>query len=181
MTRKKKANSDPFRMLRTRLRDQRAKMSNSMREDNSRTGEWLRIFYKSILARRNSIRQQHFLPGRDCQLLVSIVDNISDAPETLESMAGDKHADVRTAVADNANTPVETLMILAQDENADVRYSLAENNNLPAGVLEVLSEDENPYVAVRAKNTLDNRSKGKSALTAPFQGIFQNTRPGWAM
>jgi hypothetical protein len=73
----------------------------------------------------------------------------------LEQLASHHDPSVREAVADNMNTPIDTLWVLAADECVDVRYAIAENHNIPIAVLSFLTEDENPYVACRARATLE--------------------------
>lgn len=185
MARKKKTNAPAFEMLRRRLRAHRARITRVHR--NVVSGRWLRAFYKNILPTdTSSAKVQQFLPIRDCQLLVSVVDNICDAPETLSAMAENKHPEVRTAVADHPSAPVEVLMTLAHDPDVDVRYSLAENNNMPSPVLAELTHDENPYVAVKAQNTLCRRmnsdveiKSSKDNLLDAFKA-FPKTRSRWA-
>jgi hypothetical protein len=52
-------------------------------------------------------------------------------------------------------TPLRLLNKLAFDENPDVRYEIAEDANTPFDLLRMMTEDENPYVAERAKRTLN--------------------------
>ncbi len=179
MSRKKNAYAPAFQMLRSRLRAHRARINRVQRE--VKAGAWLRAFYKNILpTEKSSSKVQIFLPTRDCQLLVSVVDNITDAPETLSAMAENKYAEVRTAVADHPSAPVDVLMTLAHDPDVDVRYSLAENNNLPSPVLAELARDENPYVAVKAQKTLGRRQTGCDNLLDAFKDAFPTSMNSWA-
>jgi hypothetical protein len=73
----------------------------------------------------------------------------------LEQLAQHHDPSVREAVADNINTPIDTLWMLAADESADVRYAMAENHNVPIAILSYLTDDANPYVACRARRTLE--------------------------
>lgn len=75
-------------------------------------------------------------------------------PDALMELAAHGDVEVRTSVADHQNTSLETVMILAQDESVDLRYAIAENHNVHADVLNVLTGDENPFVAYRARKTL---------------------------
>ncbi|MDP3510869.1 MAG: hypothetical protein Q8T09_23075 [Candidatus Melainabacteria bacterium] len=171
MSKKKTQSASAFEMIKVRLRAERARLACSARSVAAET--WLRAFYKNVSVRRtNTIKEQLFLPVRDSQLLVAVVENIGKAPETLSQMAADKHPEVRTAVADNPAAPVSTLMALAHDPDVDVRYCLAENNNLPSPVLSELTRDENPYVASRAQDTLGRRIKtaARAGTYAPFVG-----------
>jgi len=83
----------------------------------------------------------------------------------LSELASHADVEVRIAVADQRNTPTETVMILAQDDSVDLRYAIAENHNIGADVLRILTEDDNPFVAQRAKKTL-NRIMGGASLVA---------------
>ncbi len=95
---------------------------------------------------------------------------VAEHPDTsfaaLRELAGHADVEVRTAVADNRYTPFETVMMLAQDESADLRYAIAENHNIHADVLSMLADDDNPFVAHRAKKTLE-RVQGSSTMAFP--------------
>ena len=180
MSQKKTLNASAFQMLKIRLRAERDRIARSTRSVSA--GSWLRAFYKNISVKRtNTVKEQLFLPVRDSQLLVAVVENIGDAPEVLAQMAEDKHPEVRTAVADNPAAAVDTLMALAHDPDADVRYCLAENNNLPSPVLSELTRDENPYVATRAQATLGRRIKAAARVNihAPFAEVFSISGNNW--
>ncbi len=62
---------------------------------------------------------------------------------------------MRASVATNPAAPQEVVEILSRDENADVRYSMAECDHMQFHVLDRLANDENPYVAERARVTLE--------------------------
>lgn len=88
-------------------------------------------------------------------LLQRIAENPRTPPEVLAELAEHHEAEVRVAVAENRNTSQETAWRLVRDENLDVRYILAESYHLPKEMLELLADDDNPYVAVRARKTLN--------------------------
>jgi hypothetical protein len=69
--------------------------------------------------------------------------------------AGNYDAQTLIDVGDHVNTPVEVHLVLATHDDADLRFALAENHNLHESVLNVLIEDANPYVAHRARMTLE--------------------------
>lgn len=87
--------------------------------------------------------------------LTRIAENISMPASMLEQLALHSDSSVREAVADNPNTPLDTMWLLARDESVDVRYAIAENHNVALAILTFLCEDENPYVACRARATMD--------------------------
>ena len=181
MSKKKTQNASAFQMIKIRLRAERARLARSARSVSA--GSWLRAFYKNVsVLRANTFKEQLFLPVRDPQLLVSLVENTGNAPEMLSQMASEKHPDVRCAVADNPSSPVGILMALAHDPDVDVRYSLAENHNMPSPVLTELIHDENPYVATRAQNTLGRRIKAAPRITrdVPFVGNVGSSGVNWA-
>jgi hypothetical protein len=94
-----------------------------------------------------------------------VAEHPSTSVPTLIQLAGHTDVEVRTAVADHRNTPLVTVMALAQDESADLRYAIAENHNIHADVLSMLAHDDNPFVAHRAKKTLERL---RSPLIAMF-------------
>lgn len=180
MSKKKTQNTSAFQMIKIRLRAERARLARSARSVSAES--WLHVFYKNAsVLRANTFKEQLFLPVRDSNLLVSVVENISGAPEVLSQMAADKHPEVRTAVADNPASPVGILMALAHEPDVDVRYSLAENHNMPSPVLSELTRDENPYVATRAQDTLGRRIKAAArvGIHAPFVGNFTASGANW--
>jgi hypothetical protein len=95
------------------------------------------------------------LIGNGC---VSLLERVAEHPNanatTLSCLARHPHPDVRSAVTSNRAASEEDLWKLAEDESADVRYALAENPHIAEAILRLLSEDEHPYVAHRAKTTL---------------------------
>jgi hypothetical protein len=99
---------------------------------------------------------------------------LAEHPDTstyaLSELAAHDDVEVRTAVADQKNTLTETMMILAQDVSADLKYAIAENHNIHADVLNMLTEDDNPFVADRAKKTLD-RIRTYSLLSFPVTKV----------
>jgi hypothetical protein len=44
---------------------------------------------------------------------------------------------------------------VAKDESVDLKYAIAENHNIDVDVLIMLTKDDNPFVAHRAKKTLE--------------------------
>jgi hypothetical protein len=102
----------------------------------------------------------------------SIAENPSLPPSVLEELASYPDKEVKAAVGDNRNTAADTLMMLARDDDVDVRYTLAENHNIPLDVLQLLLEDDNPYVADRARRTI-NRLNQPAILKTMFG--FGNT------
>lgn len=89
------------------------------------------------------------------------------AEEILAILSISPIVEIRIAVADNRNTPEHILSLLAMDEDSDVRYSMAENHNLDFELLQTLAEDHNPYVAMRARQTLD-----RVQVTQIYHGDF---------
>jgi hypothetical protein len=101
MSKKKTQSASAFEMIKVRLRAERARLASSAR---SVCGRKLAACLSTRMfqcGRTNTVKEQLFLPVRDSQLLVAVVENIGEAPETLSQMAADKHPEVRTAVADN--------------------------------------------------------------------------------
>lgn len=84
--------------------------------------------------------------------------------QTLEELASSDRPHVRAAVGDNPNVTGEILKRLACDEHVDVRFSLAENCNLDQEILQILTHDENPFVACRARRSLELRKGGPVEL-----------------
>jgi hypothetical protein len=104
------------------------------------------------------------------------------SPLLLEELAQSQCAEVRGRVAENPSTSLAVLLylthdpseevrisltynahelplsVLANDKSVDVRYALAENLHAPQAVLKTLSHDDNPYVATRARRTLELQS-----------------------
>jgi hypothetical protein len=100
-------------------------------------------------------------------LLERIADNPNTSKRTLRQLACHPAASVRAAVAENVTAPAEALEILVTDDDIDVRYRLAENPNVQMAILESLTEDSNPYVAERARRTI-NRLTAQAVVTAKF-------------
>jgi len=46
-------------------------------------------------------------------------------------------------------------MSLACDSSPDLRYAMSENHNIHKDVLNLLADDDNPFVAHRARKTLE--------------------------
>lgn len=97
----------------------------------------------------------------------SVAESPTTSKDILRQLALHASNDVREAVAENANAPLDIVLTLALDESADVRYSIAENHNSHVQVLNLLAVDANPFVATRARKTLD-RLQGFSLLQLPF-------------
>jgi len=95
-----------------------------------------------------------------------VAEHPSTSIDALRKLAAHADVEVRTAVADHRDTPLETVMLLAQDESVDLRYAIAENHNSHANVLSMLAQDDNPFVAHRARKTLE-RVCGHSILAFP--------------
>lgn len=88
-------------------------------------------------------------------ILELIAGNANCTPSLLKKLAMHPSAQVRAATAENHQTSLETLWQLVKDADADVRFGLAENHRMPETILKALSEDENPYVACRARKTIE--------------------------
>jgi hypothetical protein len=115
---------------------------------------WEEDRFAALAATHTTVLNGIFL-DTSVSCLQRIAENSSVPARMLEQLATHPDPAIREAVADNVNTPVDTVLLLASDESCDVRYAMAENHNLPISVLSVLIEDENPYVACRARTTLD--------------------------
>ncbi|HNB24614.1 MAG TPA: hypothetical protein PKZ32_19490 [Candidatus Melainabacteria bacterium] len=94
--------------------------------------------------------------NRGIQNALVKVAETADAPSILADLAGESRREIRMAVADNVHTPCNIKAALANDKDADVRFALAENHSTPLEVLRTLQDDQNPYVAGRAKMTLEH-------------------------
>ncbi len=99
-------------------------------------------------------------------VLVKVAET-ADAPTVLAELAGEARREVRMAVADNVHTPCRVKAALANDNDVDIRYALAENHGTPLEILMSLQDDQNPYVAERAKKTLE-RLQMKHLLKGAF-------------
>ena len=105
--------------------------------------------------------------------VMDAAENSSTPADILALLAESCDVKVRMAIADNRNAALETTMLLAQDEDADLRYQLAENHNIDESVLVFLADDSNPFVAHRARKTL-NRLKGGTIVALPMLKVVQN-------
>ncbi|MBA3856951.1 MAG: hypothetical protein C0507_08605 [Cyanobacteria bacterium PR.3.49] len=105
--------------------------------------------------------------NRGIQNALVKVAETADAPSILADLANESRSEIRMAVADNVHTPCHVKAALAQDKNIDIRFALAENHSTPLDVLQGLQDDNNPYVANRAKLTLE-RLKMKHLITGEF-------------
>lgn len=83
-----------------------------------------------------------------------LAENIETPADILMDLACDESAEVRASVSENGNTPVPILEFLAQDQSVDVRFSIAENHRIPLHILQIVARDENPFVAARARHTI---------------------------
>jgi hypothetical protein len=84
-----------------------------------------------------------------------VAENVHTPLGTLIKLALDEDVEVRVALSHNAKLPPPLMWYLCTDPSNDVRYSMAENPHFSAEVLQHLAEDANPYVAFRARRTLD--------------------------
>jgi len=111
------------------------------------------------------------------------------SPKALALLAQSEIPGVRARVAENPNCPLALLSWLAQDSNpevrlsvvynpkappiffqwllndgcADVLFALAEDHNLAHSFLEQLSQNDNPYVAERAKQTIERVAREEAS------------------
>jgi len=113
--------------------------------------------------------------NRGIQNALVKVAETADAPSILADLAGESRTEVRMAVADNVHTPCYVKAALATDKDADIRFALAENHSTPLEVLQTLQEDSNPYVAGRAKATLE-RLKMKHLVNGQFLAPVKQLR-----
>lgn len=113
--------------------------------------------------------------NRGIQNALVKVAETADAPSILADLAGESRSEVRMAVADNVHTPCHVKAALAHDKDADIRFALAENHSTPLEVLESLQDDPNPYVAGRAKSTLE-RLQMKHLLKGQFAAPVRKLR-----
>jgi hypothetical protein len=107
--------------------------------------------------------------------LQHVAEDANTPRHLLDDLALSEDYNVRMAVADNPNTPVDLLMVLVRDEHLDVRYALAENHNIDTAVHKLLMEDDNPYVADRARRTL-NRLSCAPVINCQFGSQIQPSR-----
>ncbi|MBY0551031.1 MAG: hypothetical protein K2W95_27380 [Candidatus Obscuribacterales bacterium] len=87
-------------------------------------------------------------------VLLRIAEHQNASEDTLNELACAPDTEVRAAVADNCNASVTTQWQLCFDPSADVRFHQAENSNTQLRILMHHLSDENPYVARRARATL---------------------------
>ena len=73
----------------------------------------------------------------------------------LALLSQDDSVEVRISVADNPRAPIAILELLARDPNPDVRFAIAENAKILPDILGFLTLDDHPYVADRARKTLE--------------------------
>lgn len=126
-------------------------------------GEALRIRWLIAVNPNTPPSVLETLANSSCpDLLERIAENPATGSVTLARLGFDPSPAVRAAVAENSKTPAETVQMLARDENVDVRYRLAESYHVPVAVLQELAEDENPYVAHRARMTLQRIARSES-------------------
>lgn len=117
------------------------------------------------------------LSSHKCEsVVIRVAENCNTAAEVLESLALHPLTDVRIALAENSNTPIRIVLNLALDESVDVRFSLAENHNVPLAVLRVLCEDENPYVACRARKTMERLDWRRANSLTSFPAFDKDRR-----
>ncbi len=90
-----------------------------------------------------------------------IAENPSPPIQILFKLLNDEHSDERLGVSFNPIGQRPFLDELVADNDGDVRYGLAENAALPMNLIQKLANDENPYVAQRARKTV-NRLKSIS-------------------
>ncbi|MBX9568953.1 MAG: response regulator transcription factor [Candidatus Obscuribacterales bacterium] len=130
-------------------------------------GQWstLECDAEGLLSRFSAILSSHqnsppavltWLAKFDCPHIQERVAEHPNTPaKTLAELACSSYSDVRAAIADNPNASDDLLRKLVDDECVDVRFRIAENCNVPADLLHRLADDENPFVAVRAKRSLE--------------------------
>lgn len=98
-----------------------------------------------------------------------VAEHPNTPSDTLQQLSHASHSDVRAAIGDNPSASFELLKELTRDESADVRYRLAENCNLPIELLEMLCNDENPFVADRARRSIERCNGNATAGSLPAQ------------
>lgn len=84
-----------------------------------------------------------------------VAENPKTPIDVLQLLSTDRYPDVRVAVGTNPSTPPYVSFKLVFDEDANVRLGLADDVNTPIELLEKLTEDANPYVAYRARETIN--------------------------
>lgn len=84
-----------------------------------------------------------------------VAENPRTPDHILIDLATDSACEVRLTVAEHGSTPLSVLEMLALDACADVRFGIAENARTPWHILRILTYDDNPFVACRARKTLE--------------------------
>ncbi len=96
------------------------------------------------------------------RIRLRVAENPKTPIDVLGLLATDKNVDVRIAVGCNPSTPPYVRYRLAFDEDPNVSLGLADDINTPLEILQKLTEHVNPYVAYRAKQTMQIvQSQGK--------------------
>jgi hypothetical protein len=93
-------------------------------------------------------------------------------------MLKDKCSEVRTGLGQNPKVPFSVLQRLVDDADTEVRYDLAENRHMPVVLLHRLMSDENPYVAQRAKQTLNSMYPAQIEFVSMIGGKIDVSSPG---
>lgn len=96
-----------------------------------------------------------FAKHQDAMVRRRVAENYNTPFEILVILVNDEHPEVRLGIANNPRATLSMLEVLIEDKSVDVRFGLAENPLLPVHLLKKLSKDENPYVASRARTTLN--------------------------
>jgi len=102
-----------------------------------------------------------------------VAENPNCPPALLSWLAQDSNAEVRLSVAYNPKAPPILLQWLVNDECADVLFALAEDHNLALSLLEQLSQNDNPYVAERAKQTMERLAREKEVSWREVSGSLE--------
>ncbi|MFA6212721.1 MAG: hypothetical protein WCT03_05610 [Candidatus Obscuribacterales bacterium] len=93
-----------------------------------------------------------------------VAENCNTNPMVLIDLVSDSSVEVRLAVATNANLPLLWMRFMTYDQSADVRLGMAENVLAPPPVLLQLARDENPFVAARARKSIEMRAQAELFL-----------------
>ncbi|HEY9714743.1 MAG TPA: HEAT repeat domain-containing protein [Chroococcales cyanobacterium] len=102
---------------------------------------------------RKHARHDHHL------IRLRVAEHRNSPLDLLRELAQDDHPEIRIAVAEHPDATDAILRRLCSDKDVDVRYALAENAALATDLLSELADDENPYVAYRARRTLQSLGK----------------------